>query len=204
MKKFLRFLISTVLVLLISLLILIIFLFIKSKIWERNFQSTLNPGNLVSSGELPEEFNQRVEEYILSEEGSDFLTLTPQEVGHILFRSIDQMVEGSGVELTNIYIDPSKGVWNVCARLRLKEINALNGWACADVTKDEIQTPQIYLESLKFQGIDIGKVFPSILTKANQGIAEAIITANENGFVGRIFENIELLENELVTKGSLY
>jgi hypothetical protein len=204
MKKVLRFLISTVLVVLIILLVMIIFLFIKSKIWERKFQADLKPQYLVSSGELPEEFNERVEEYILSQESNDFLTLSPTEVGHILFNSIDQIVEGSSVELTNVYIEPSKGVWGVCAKLRLKELNAIKAWSCVDVTKDNIQTPQIYLENLYLQGINIGKVFPKLLSKANQGIAEAIITANENGFVGRVFENIEFLENELVTKGSLY
>lgn len=204
MKKFFRVVSRIVLIVLILFLLLLIFLFIKSKSWERKFQANLNPQYLVSSGELPEEFDDRVEEYILSQESNDFLALTPTEVGHIIFRSIAQMVEGSSVELTNVYVNPSKGVWSVCARLRLKEINAINAWSCADVTKDDIQTPQLFLEDLYLQGINVGRVFPKLLSRANQGIAEAIITANENGFVGRIFENIELLEKELVVKGSLY
>jgi hypothetical protein len=57
---------------------------------------------------------------------------------------------------------------------------------------------------VSIQGISIDRVFPSILTKINQGIAEALVTANENGFVGRTFENIELQEDQLVVKGTLY
>jgi hypothetical protein len=54
------------------------------------------------------------------------------------------------------------------------------------------------------EGIEVSKIYPEILTKVNKGIAEALVTANENGFVGRVFENIELQENQLVVKGSLY
>ena len=38
----------------------------------------------------------------------------------------------------------------------------------------------------------------------NKGIGEAIVTLNENGFVGRYIENIELLEDAMVLKGSRY
>jgi len=204
MKKFLKVLTIIILSILIILFAIVIILFIKSKTWERNFQSEMNPHYLVNDSILPEEFDRRVEEYILSKESTDFLTLSPEEVGHTVFGSLAQMVEESVLETTNVYIEPSKGVWKICARARLRDVRNVYAWVCADVTKDDMQTAQIYLKNLEIQGIDIGKIYPGSLIMINQGIAEAVVIANENGFVGRVFENMELLEDELIIKGFLY
>jgi hypothetical protein len=164
----------------------------------------MNPQYLVTDSKLPEESEKRIDEYILSTESTDSLSLTPAEVGHTVFASLAQMVQESLVGITHLYIEPSKSVWNVCARAQLREAKNFNIWICTDIRKDNIETAQIYIDEIKVQGINIGTMFPSTITKINQGIAEALVTANENGFVGRVFENIELLEEELIIKGSLY
>jgi hypothetical protein len=204
MKKVLNIITVTILSILIVLVILAIFLFFKSKIWEREFQSNINPDFLVSDSTLSEDFNQRVEKYILSDDNTEFLSLSPQEVGHTIFGSLAQMVAESNLEITNVYVEPNETVWMVCARTRLKDVRNLYAWVCTDITKDDMQTAQIYLSNLEVHGINVSDIYPKSLTMINQGIAEALVTANENGFVGRVFENIELLEEELIIKGSRY
>lgn len=204
MKKALRVFLTIILTILILFLLLIVSIFIKSKTWERNFQSDLNPQYLVSEPAEEDAFNSRIEKYIISQEDTNFITFSPQEVGKVLFGSLTEMVENSDVEITNMYIDPSKGVWKVCASSRARDFEKLHAWICADVTKDSMQTAQLYITELKVQGINVGKIYPKLVTSVNQGIAEALVTANENGFVGRIFENMELLEDEVIVKGSIY
>lgn len=204
MKKALKTFVIIILVLVIVFLLIFLFLFIKSKSWERVFQSEIQSQYLVSDSELEDEFTGRIEEYIVSNEDTDFITFSPQEIGHILFGSLEEMLEGTSFELTNVYIEPSKGQWKVCARTKSIDFKRVHAWICADVTKDSMQTAQLFITNLTVQGIEVGKIYPKSVTLVNQGIAEALVTANENGFVGRIFENMELLENELIVKGSLY
>lgn len=204
MKNVLKTLAIITLVLVILFLVVFLFLFIKSKSWEREFSSEVQPQYLVNNSELDDEFYERIEKYIISQESTSFITFSPQEVAHILFGSLSEMFEGTSLELTNVYIEPSKGQWEVCARTRYKDFNKINAWICTDVTKDSMQTAQLFVTHIKVQGIEIGKIYPKSVTLVNQGIAEALVTANENGFVGRIFENMELLEDELVVKGTIY
>jgi hypothetical protein len=205
MSKVLKTVGITFLCLTILFLLIFLFIFIKSKVWERNFQANLNPEYISNQ---PEEFeealNKKIEEYVLSQEDTDFITFTPKEVAQIVYGSVSQMVEGSSIEITNVYVEPSLGVWKVCARSKVRDIERFKIWVCADVTKDNIQTAQLYVTELTVQGFSMKKVYPKVITEINQGIAEALVTANENGFVGRVFENMELLENTLIIKGSLY
>lgn len=205
MGKILRIFWITALVLLIFLLAIFLFLFIKSKTWERDFQAEINPEHMVNESlELEDAINEKIEEYILSQEDTDFISFSPREIAQVVHGAISNMVEGSSIEITNTYVEPSVGMWSICGRIRLEDIKRVNPWVCADVTKDSMQTAQLYVTKLKLQGFDIGKIYPKALTRINQGIAEALVTANENGFVGRIFENMELLEKQLIVKGTLY
>jgi hypothetical protein len=205
MSKVLKILGIVFLSIILLFLFTLLFIFIKSKAWERNFEADINPEYIANQPEeFEESLNEKVEEYVLSQEDTDFISFTPKEVAQIVYGSISEMVEDSSVEITNIYVEPSVGIWKVCARLKLKDIERLKIWICADITKDNIQTAQLYITDLTVQGFSARKIYPQILTDINQGIAEALVTANENGFVGRIFENMELLENNLIIKGSLY
>ncbi len=205
MNKVLKILGMVLLMLFTLFLLFLLFIFIRSKLWVRNFQADINPEYIANE---PEEFeealNEKVEEYVLSQEDTDFISFTPKEVAQIVYGSISEMVEGSNMEITNVYAEPSVGLWKICGRSKLRDIEEFNIWVCADVTKDNIQTAQLYVTDLTIQGFSMKKIYPKVLTEINQGIAEALVTANENGFVGRVFENMELLENTFIIKGSLY
>ena len=178
---------------------------IKSSRWRKEFESSINSEYVVDqTSEIEERLNERIEEYILSGDKTDFIIFTPQEVSQIIFNSLTDITADGWIEITSVYVKPAERIWNICALMNLQGNRKLKAWVCTDVTKDDMQTAQLYITNLAIQGVDIGTVFPSILTKVNQGIAEALVVANENGFVGRVLENMEIEREQLIVKGSLY
>ncbi|MCD4811088.1 hypothetical protein K8R14_00570 [bacterium] len=205
MRKFLKFVGIVILCLLLLFLSLLLFVILKSRSWEKGFVDDLNSQYLVSEGLVFEDaMDEKIEGYVLSGSDTEFVTFTPTEVSQLLFSSVSDMVGESGLSITNVYVEPAVGNWSVCGRFELVEVKGIHTWVCVDVSKDSMQTAQLFLEDIQFQGFSVSKIYPKLLILANQGIAEALVTTNENGFVGRIFENIELLEEGLVVKGSLY
>ena len=205
MSKILKVLGIIFLFIIILFVILLLSIFIKSKTWESNFYSTMNSEYMITKAMTFEEaLNEKIAEYVLSQEYIDNISFSPIEVGQIVKGSLLEITEDSGVDISNVYIEPTDGLWEVCALARLNKSERLHVWVCADMTKDNIQTAQIYLKKFLVQGINIGKIYPQLLININSGIAEALVTVNENNFAGRVFENIELLKDQIVIKGSLY
>jgi hypothetical protein len=160
--------------------------------------------NSNKNSEEIKELNKKIEEYVTNEEDIDFVSFTPKEVAQVIYTSLSEMTEESGFEISNVYTNPSKNTWEVCVLIRVKDLFKINIWVCTDVSKDNMQTAQLYTTNFKVQGISVGNIFPSMVSSINQGIAEALVTVNENRFVGRKFENIELEDDQLIVKGSLY
>lgn len=205
MSKILKVLGAIFLFFLVIFTSLSLFLLIKSKTWESRFHSTIKPEYMVTeSMQLEEALNEKIAGYILNQEYTNYISFSPVEIGQAVRGSLSEVSKGSGLNITNIYIEPTEGLWKVCGLARLDKFQKLDAWVCVDVTKDNIQTAQLFVSNLSIQGINVGKIYPSLLTKINSGIAEALVIVNENGFAGRVFENIELLGDELVIKGSLY
>ena len=180
-------------------------LFLKSKIWSNNFEATINQANIITSiSESEDLFNEKVEAYILSEEDVDFIEFTSVEISQILYDSISNITNETSITLMKTYVIPDDTSWRICGLVQLNDSKMFKSWICADITKDNMQTAQLYIEKLLLNGINIGNIFPRILTQANQGIAEALVTVNENAFVGRLLENMELREDGIILKGSQY
>lgn len=205
MRKFFKILGIITLCFLLILLSFVMFVVIKSRAWEKEFVASMNSEYIVNHGSvLTDVLNEKIEEYIMSDSDTDFITFYPKEVSQLIYGAIAETVEGSGLIITNIYVEPSLGSWNLCGRFELRDLKNIHLWTCVDISKDNMQTAQLYIKDILVQGFSVGRIFPKVLTLANQGLAEALTTANENGFVGRIFENIELMEDKMVVKGSIF
>ena len=205
MHKFLKVFGIILLVLFIIILVLLIITFVKAKSWGSSFESDMEDSYLVNSvSEQSDLFNEKMEEYVLSEEYVDFIEFSPIEISQSLYNAISEMTTDSGINILSVYSQPGKNLWKECVLLKFNSVENLKLWVCMDITKDNMQTAQIYVNNITLQGLDIDKIYPNILTKVNQGIAEALVTANENAFVGRLLENIELEEDRLIIKGSQY
>jgi Na+-transporting methylmalonyl-CoA/oxaloacetate decarboxylase gamma subunit len=208
MKKVFKILGVVFLTLLILLLSVMLFLAIKSNSWKKEFQSNVNSQYTASSvtedSEKEKQLNEKIEKYVMNEEDISFVSFTPAEIAQVVYNSLSEMTEDTGLDISNVYIEPSENLWEICALVRSKDLFNLNTWICTDISKDSMQTAQLYAIDFKIQGINVERMFPSVISNINQGIAQALVTVNENRFVGRKFENIELQEDQMIVKGSLY
>jgi len=72
-----------------------------------------------------------------------------------------------------------------------------------DIVKDNIETAEVYVRQLHVGGLELPKFLESRLKEdLNRGISDGIIMLNENNFLGRRIDNIELLEDRVVFKGT--
>ena len=70
-----------------------------------------------------------------------------------------------------------------------------------NLVKDARETAQLYVKDFSFGGISLLNIFSSkVMNEVNEGISEAIVLVNENGFLGRDIHNIELLEETVVVR----
>lgn len=155
----------------------------------------MNKNNLVTAPyDRSEETAKKIVLFTLSDKDTEYLELTSYELGGLLLQV------ASSYPVEHIYIYPSLGVWKVYANVKYKNIPV---WLSVDLNKDDMQTAQLYVTNVYFGPYEIGNIF-NITDMINTGIADALLTVNENGFSGRYLENIELLEDKVVVKGSKY
>ena len=205
MQKILKTIGIVLLSILAIFILLLVAVFIKTRIWRNSFEESIRSEYVVNSiVESKNIINEKLEIYILSEEEVDFVEFSPKEISQYLFNILTEMTDGTSINILEIYTRPEDNIWNICGLVNISRLAEISSWVCIDVTKDSTQTAQLYVKNITIDGINIGKIYPPILTKINQGIAEALVTANENGFVGRILENIELQKTKVVIKGSIY
>lgn len=177
-----------------------VYVFFRYRNWEKAFESNMNVEYLIDDESIKEvELDERLVKFTLSLSDSESLILDIKEVGSVLFTTIDSYL-GEGLYLENLYIDPSDKKWDIYLKLGYENISL---WISFDLNKDDIQTAQLYTTSVRLGPFEISR-YTDLVDMINKGIGEAIVTLNENGFVGRYIENIELLEESIVLKGSRY
>ena len=200
MKRFFKFLFLSILILTI-LLLGAIFLFVnRYKTWEKDFEQNLVPENLIiSDNPLEQEIEEKIVRFTLSSESTDSLVLTTSEVGELTLVVLQDYLKEE-IQVSKIYIEPNSRVWNIYTKVSYKKLSL---WISVDVNKDNMQTAQLYITDVKVGPYSIGKV-GDMVERINSGIANSLLTVNENGFSGRYLENIELLEDTLVIKGYRY
>ncbi|MDX9738788.1 MAG: hypothetical protein RBT33_00280 [Candidatus Dojkabacteria bacterium] len=200
MKRFFKFLF---LLILISAILLLgaVFLFInRYNTWEKEFEQSLVSSNLVIPGNpLEQDIEEKIVRFTLSAESTDSLVLTTREVGELTLVVLQDYLK-EDIQVSKIYIEPNSRVWNIYAKVNYRKLSL---WMSVDVNKDNMQTAQLYITEVKIGPYSIGRV-GNMIEMINSGIANSLLTVNENGFSGRYLENIELLEDALVIKGYRY
>lgn len=162
--------------------------------WRNEFEKSIDKNNLITTPYTSDgSIEMKVAQFTLSDKNTEVLQLSPSEFGKLILVS-------SNNSYYKIYIEPSEGVWKMYAEVVYKGIPI---WLSTDLNKDNMQTAQLYVTNLHIGPYSVGKFF-NIIEKVNTGIANTLLTVNENGFTGRYLENIELLEDGIVVKGSRY
>jgi hypothetical protein len=101
-----------------------------------------------------------------------------------------------------MFVETGKNDWLLYVQLTWNGMRL--PWATLRLQKDNIQTAQIFVSSLKvgpYSADDFG--LKSVRDSINSGIQNSIILVNENEFTGRRFVNIDMDENGVVIKGEL-
>lgn len=200
MKKFFFSVLIFFGVIVFLVLLIIGYIFLRYRNWEKEFEGNIQSEYLMDEESIKEiDFNDKVSDFALSMSDTEFLELDVQEVGSVLFSVLDSYI-GKDVNLEKIYITPSEGKWLIYANVRYKKFSA---WVSTDINKDDIQSAQIYITEINVGPFSIGK-YINWIDIINKGIGESIVTLNENGLVGRYIDNIELLNDTVVLKGSRY
>lgn len=189
-----------IVVLLLSILFVVTVLLFKYVKWEETFEANIVEENVATVDEnIFTILKNRFSSFTLSDLNTQVLKLSPKEVG-ILAISIAKKNIQEPFGIKRIYTEPGKGNWNMYIEISYKGYTV---WFSIDLNKDNIQTAQLYVTNVKVGPYSLGRNF-KILEMINLGIANSLLTVNENGFSGRYFENIELLEDGMVIKGSRY
>lgn len=200
MKKFFHSILKIFSILLIGVLIFFGLIFLKYRNWETSFEKEIEIDNLIDLDIAKSiDLGAKISTFALSTEDVEFLQLDVSEIGSEIFNTLDSYL-GEKLILEKIYIVPSNSKWVIYSQVRYEKFLV---WFSFDVNKDSIQSAQMYVTQINIGPFRISE-YVNWVDAVNTGIADSIITLNENGLVGRYIENIELLNNSVVLKGSRY
>ena len=200
MKKFFHSILILISILTIGVLISLGYMYFKYRNWEKSFEQDINIDNLIDQDIAKStDLGAKISTFALSAEDVEFLQLDISEIGSEIYNTLDSYL-GEKLNLEKIYIEPSNSKWVIYSQVRYEKFLI---WFSFDVNKDSIQSAQIYVTQINIGPFRISK-YVNWVDAVNTGIADSIITLNENGLVGRYIENIELLNNSVVLKGSRY
>lgn len=200
MKKNLKISISIFLLCVLLIAIVSFILVSNYKTWERRFERNINEYNLAI---LPYESDGSVEmkiaKFTLSNKNTESLILSPYEISSLILLTSKEYFD-KDITVRRVYVEPGNFRWNIYMEFVYKKYSV---WFSVDINKDDMQTAQFYITDIKLGNYSLGRYF-DLVYQINTGIANSILTVNENGFSGRYLENIELMEDKIVVKGSRY
>lgn len=197
MKKFFKVVLLTIFSISALITIAVILLLVRYNSWTKDFESNIKVENLiVKDTSLSEEVVTQISSFTLSQENTESLSLSTVQFGYMLLNVLNEYL-GESISVEKIYIEPSVGNWNVYIQANYKKISP---WVWISLKKDSVQSAQFYITQFNIGPYSFNRFVESI----NDGIANGLVTVNENGFTGRYLENIELLEDSIVVKGSRY
>lgn len=141
----------------------------------------------------------KIKKFVLSDTRTDFIVLTETEMLYLFEENFTE--EGGDIKVKDICLKPSEGVWQLYLKTKYKEISI--PWLVLDIVKDNIETAEVYVREVHIGGLELPEFLESQVRRdLNRGISDSVIMLNENNFLGRRIDNIELLEDRIVFKGT--
>ena len=184
----------------IGVLILLGFIYFKYRNWQQTFEKEIDIQSVITKESSDKiDLGEKISAFALSTEDVEYLELNVQEIGSEIYDTLGSYL-GDKLNLEKIYIIPSNSKWVIFSQIKYDKYTV---WFSFDVNKDNIQSAQIYVTEIYIGPIKVSEYF-NWVDAVNTGIADSIVTVNENGLVGRYIENIELLNSSVVLKGSRY
>lgn len=141
----------------------------------------------------------KIEKYTQSEEEVTFMELEIGEIAVLVNNTVKESLPFE-LKISEIYIDPSEGEYQVY--LHLRKGDRYLPWVRVDVLKDTGETAELYFKEFWIGHLSMDDVGIDYFSDSvNDGYRDALYTVNENGFSGRRYENIELEEDGIIIKG---
>ncbi|MFA7628378.1 MAG: hypothetical protein WCY37_03145 [Candidatus Dojkabacteria bacterium] len=155
-------------------------------------------GESSAVGDLSLIIEEKIKKFALSDTKTDFIVLTEEEM---LYLFLENFTEEGDIRVEDICLKPSEGVWQLYLKGKYKKISV--PWLVLDIVKDNLETAEVYVREVRVGDLELPAPLETRLREdLNRGISDGIIMLNENNFLGRRIDNIELLEDRVVFKGT--
>ncbi len=195
MKKFLKIFFLVLLVLIVTA---IAYPIVSYLLWQKGFTAQIPQMKCMSNVSEEISLDEKFKSFVLSDDETTFVELSEDEVLSLLKNT--NILNGANIQ--NICLIPAKGVWGLYAKVTIQDINL--PWVRLDVAKDNMESAQLYVREIYIGKFLLPtKISGNIKTQLNKGISDALTLVNENNFIGRKIQNIELLDSTIVVKGFL-
>lgn len=190
---------------LITILTLIgILIYTQYTSWESNFQLESDPNYLISADQIEmserEEISKKLEQFAQSNRDSDFVQLSPREVGILLIDNLNRSESGS-YRLEQVYVEPFSGEWYLHMKGKWHGVDT--PWIVVHLHKDNVESAQLEIPSVRVGNIRLESIgFKRLVEEINSGYREALQLVNSGAITSRSFQNIELQKDLMIIKGN--
>lgn len=166
--------------------------------WSKDFKQSKGSLVCVSNSNLDIKLEDKFKDFVLSEKKYEYVDLSTKE-SLVLFKSIS--ITGTA-KLEDICILPNANEWKVYFNPEISGINL--PWVGINVLKENRETAELYIDKIYLGGMEMPNwIVKDIVVSMNKGISDALLLVNENDFTGRKIQNIELLQDKIVVKGTI-
>lgn len=199
---------TLLLLFLLVILALTVIAFVSYRRYSKWEETELSKPGIICTSDIAQEssgeeglgavIEDKIKKFALSDTKTDFVVLTENEM---LYLFLENFTNEGDVKVEDICLKPSKGIWQLYLKTKYEKISL--PWLVLDIVKDNIETAEVYVREVHLGDLE----FPAFLESwvrddLNRGISDGIIMLNENNFLGRRIDNIELLEDRVIFKGT--
>ncbi len=188
----------TVLVLIFSFTSFLFVFFSNSyEAWEGDFEKS--EVLFLDFREESVDLEDKIQEYNKVTDEYSSIVLSQKEALFLISQALDESLpEWASVQETAL--DTSVGNWNLFVKTQAFERTM--PWLSIEFSKKkDIQSVDIYVENISVGNFSLKRFgFERVVENVNGGVQRALQLVNDGNFAGRVFENIELGEEELIIK----
>lgn len=187
----------TILVLIISFFSFLFVFFSKSyEAWEEEFEKSeilfLDLGEEIDLEEKIQEYNRVTDEY-------SSIVFSKEEALFLISQALDESLP-DWIDVQKVGLDASRGEWDFFLKTEVFERDM--PWVKVEISKKEdIQSVDLEVDDIFLGDFSLNRFgFGNVVENVDGGVKRAMQLVNDGNFAGRVFENIELGEEELIIK----
>jgi len=202
-QKILKIFLILILTIFLSLIIFITYTISSYRSWQKDFEGNIPSQELVTSIDVDDEktLKKKIEHMTSSINNTVILEISTTEVSSLI---LDSFQGNEFFDINAVYIEPmEKGRWDIY--LKTNFLEKISVWVEIKVRKENRETAEIFAEDILVGPFALKSFgLSNLVGRVNEALSFALITVEENGFVGRTLENIELLDSGMIIRLEKY